>query len=334
MLRRTQPSRAALPRRSRSTRHLGLVVAWQIVLVVAVALALRMQIWSISLAALMLLAALLLTIPVNGRTLGRTVRTRRRFASRARHRLEHPDVAAELVPLAQWLPKLEVTEIKDAHDGEIGVVADGESWSGILEVTSDNSLFTDRGARLDLAVLGSLTRQDDVVFSGIQIVTYTVPGPPAPCFRRTRPPSTPTARSPGAPPRPPSAAPGSRCGSTRASASRPSTGAVRARSACSPHCASASTAPRRRSSATACPPNRSTRSASPTSSRWPPAPRTSPRRSAAARRGNTGPATRSSIRPEGSAASTTPQRPLPGPARRGGAVARDVRRHLADRLAG
>ena len=187
MLRRTQPSRVALPRRSRSTRYIGVVVAWQIVLVVVAALVLRMQIWSIAVAAVALLVALLLTIPVNGRTLGASVGTRRSFATRARRRVEHPEVPAELVPLAQWVPKLEVTQIKDAHDGEIGVVADGESWSGILEVTSDNSLFTDRGARLDLAVLGSLTRQDDVVFSGIQIVTYTVPGPAAAMLPPTSP---------------------------------------------------------------------------------------------------------------------------------------------------
>lgn len=177
MLRRTQPTRVALPRRSRSTRYIGIVVAWQIVLVVALVLILQLQIWSVALAALLLLAGILLTIPVNGRTLGSTVQTRRRFMARARRRIPEPDVAAPLIPIAQWVPGLELTQIKDAHDGEIGVVADGDSWSGILEVTSDNSLFTDRGAKLDLAALGALTRQDDVVFAGIQIVTYTVPGP-------------------------------------------------------------------------------------------------------------------------------------------------------------
>lgn len=177
MLRRTQQSRSALPRRSRSTRHLGLVVAWQVVLVAITVLVLQRQIWSIALAALVLLAALLLTIPVNGRTLTTTVRIRRRFAARRRGKVDTPDVAHELVPLAQWVPGLELTQIKDAHDGEIGVVADGQSWSGLLEVTADNSLFTDRGSNLDLAVLGSLNQQDDVVFAGIQVVTFTVPGP-------------------------------------------------------------------------------------------------------------------------------------------------------------
>ena len=96
-------------------------------------------------------------------------------------KVEEPDHGTDLVPLAQWLPQLELTQIKDAHDGEIGVVADGTSWSGLLEVTSDNTLFTDRGAELDLASLGALTRQDDVVFAGIQVVTLTVPAPREPC---------------------------------------------------------------------------------------------------------------------------------------------------------
>lgn len=177
MLRRTQPPRAAHPGRTRGTRHVGVVVAWQLVLVAVIALALQASVvWGVVAGAL-LLTALLFTIPVNGRTLGATVRIRRGFAARRRHRVETPDVAPELVPLAQWVPKLELTQIKDAHDGEIGVVADGESWSGLLEVNSDNPLFTDRGSRLDLSVLRSLTQQDDVVFAGIQVVTFTVPAP-------------------------------------------------------------------------------------------------------------------------------------------------------------
>ncbi|AQP48773.1 type VII secretion protein EccE [Tessaracoccus aquimaris] len=187
MLRKTPPPRSTLQRRTRSTRYIGMVVAWQVVLVVIVPLVLLRQPWSIGVAAALLLVAILLTVPVNGRTLGATLRIRRRFRARARHRVQRPDVAPGLVPLAQWVPKLELTQIKDAHDGEIGVVADGDSWCGLLEVTSDNSLFTDRGAKLDLAILGSLTRQDDVVFAGIQVVTYTVPGPAAAMLPATSP---------------------------------------------------------------------------------------------------------------------------------------------------
>ena len=180
MLRRTPPAGAALLRRTRSTRYIGLVVAWQVVLVAILALVLlapHLGFWLYGVAGIVLLGAIILTVPVNGRTLGSTVRTRRRFRARAKRAEVIPDVATALAPLAQWVPALEVTQIKDAHDEEIGVVGAGGSWSGLLEVGSDNSLFTDRGARLDLSILGSLTRQDDVVFAGIQIVTYTVPGP-------------------------------------------------------------------------------------------------------------------------------------------------------------
>lgn len=177
MARRTMPARGAMPRRIRSTRFIPLVVTWQVVVVVAIVLVLQWQIWSVALAALLLLTAMLLTIPVNGRTLLASMQVRRGFRVRAGSRVPFPDLAPDLVPLGQWLPRLEVTQIKDAHDGEIGVVADGDSWAGILEVSADNSLFTDRGAKLDLAALAALTRHDDVVFAGIQVITCTVPAP-------------------------------------------------------------------------------------------------------------------------------------------------------------
>lgn len=177
MLRNTQGARALMPRRARSTRYLPLVVAWQLVLVAVAVLAAQRQALTLVLAALVLLAALLLSLPVNGRTLWSTLRIRREFRRRAKARVEAAEHAPDLVPLAQWLPMLELTQIKDAHDEEIGVIADGSSWVGLLEVNADRSLFTDRGATLDLASLAALIRQDDVVFAGIQVVTYTVPGP-------------------------------------------------------------------------------------------------------------------------------------------------------------
>ena len=62
-------------------------------------------------------------------------------------------------------------------DGEIGVVADDDAWVGILSLASDDALIVDRGAGIDLSTLGELTRQDDVVFAAIQVLTMTVPGP-------------------------------------------------------------------------------------------------------------------------------------------------------------
>lgn len=175
MLRKTDG--LALQRRARSTRYLPMVVAWQIVLVAIALLVVQQEVWAYVAAGVVLLVAILLSVPVNGRTIPATLKLGSAFRRRSRQRVEHPDHASDLVPLAQWLPHLELTQIKDAHDGDIGVTADGTSWSGILEVTADHTLFTDRGAELDLNALGALTRQDDVVFAGVQVVTLTVPAP-------------------------------------------------------------------------------------------------------------------------------------------------------------
>lgn len=177
MLRSAPPARAQLPLRARSTRHIPVVVLWQVLLAGSLALAMLQQPWSYAVAAALVLLGILLTVPVNGRTLPRTLWHRYAFRRRRRAFVEDPDQPQDLVPLAQWLPELEVTQIKDAHDGEIGVVADGRSWTGILELTSDLQLFSDRGNQLNLAELGALTRQDDVTFAGIQVVTLTVGAP-------------------------------------------------------------------------------------------------------------------------------------------------------------
>lgn len=177
MLKSAQPAKAQLPLRARSTRHLPVVVFWQVVIVVALSLGALGRPWSIALAGLAVLVGLLLTVPVNGRTLPRTLAHRRAFRRRARRFVADPEQPSELVPLAQWLRELEVARIKDAHDGEIGVVADGSSWTGILELPSDLQLFSDRGNRLNLDALGGLSRQDDVTFAGVQLVTFTVGAP-------------------------------------------------------------------------------------------------------------------------------------------------------------
>ncbi|WP_296139509.1 type VII secretion protein EccE [uncultured Tessaracoccus sp.] len=177
MLKSAPMARSQLPLRARSTRFIPLVVFWQCVIVVAAALLALQQPWSAVLGASVLLLGILVTVPVNGRTIPRTLAHRRAFRRRQRTFQPDPDQPQDLVPLAQWLPELEVTQIKDAHDGEIGVVADGQSWTGILELTSDLHHFSDRGNLLNLAELSQLTRQDDVTFAGIQVVTFTVGAP-------------------------------------------------------------------------------------------------------------------------------------------------------------
>ena len=172
-----QHTTARLPMRARSTRHIPAALAWQVVVVAILLLLATRTWWGLGAAAMVLLAAILLSVPVNGRSLWATLRVYRRFAARRRNRIESPDLPADLVPLGQWLPRLQITQTKSAAGGEIGVVADGTSWAALLELTSDDVLIVDHGAELNLESLGDLIQQDDVLFAGIQVVTMTVPAP-------------------------------------------------------------------------------------------------------------------------------------------------------------
>lgn len=177
MARTTQLTTATLPVHARSTRYLPMAIFWQLVVVAALLLIARGQLWGYLVAGAVVLVAMLLTLPVNGRSLLSTLLAGRRYAARRRRRVADPDHPAELVPLGEWLPHLEVTQTRNVHGGEIGVVADGASWSALLELTSDDALLADRGAEFDLTSLSALSRMDDVVFAGVQVVTLTVPGP-------------------------------------------------------------------------------------------------------------------------------------------------------------
>ncbi len=172
-----QPSTPRLQMRTRTTRHIPAVLAWQAVVVAILLLLATRTWWGLAAAALTLLLAILLSVPVNGRSLLATLRVHRRFVARRRAWVETPDLPSELVPLGQWLPRLQVTQTRSAAGGEIGVVADGTSWAALLELTSDDALIVEEGVELDLESLGDLIQQDDVVFAGIQVVTLTVPAP-------------------------------------------------------------------------------------------------------------------------------------------------------------
>lgn len=177
MARTAQLSSARLPLRARSTRYLPMALFWQVVVVVALLFAAQRSLPGLVAAGAVVLLAMLLTLPVNGRSLFSTLRVRASYGNRRRNLVAEPEQPAPLVPLGQWLPHLHVTETRNVYGGEIGVVGDGESWTGLLEISSDDNLISDRGSELDLELLGALTRQDDVVFAGIQVVTLTVPAP-------------------------------------------------------------------------------------------------------------------------------------------------------------
>lgn len=122
--------------------------------------------------------SLLLGVSVRGRSLldwcGAALRYARR---RSDHVTDPGDMPVDLVPLAQWVPGLSVTQTRSAQGAEVGVVTDGRSWTAILALSSDDGLVADAGAKIDLDALRGLTRQDDIVFAGLQVVTYTVPSP-------------------------------------------------------------------------------------------------------------------------------------------------------------
>lgn len=158
-------------------RHVPMVLAWQLVVVTVLLVLATRTWWGVGVAAAVLLAAILLSIPVNGRSLWATVHLRQRFTARQRGLVDSPDLPSELVPLGRWLPRLQITQTRSAAGGEIGVVADGTSWAALLELTSDDVLIVDDGAELNLEGLGKLIQQDDVLFAGIQVVTLTVPAP-------------------------------------------------------------------------------------------------------------------------------------------------------------
>ncbi|MDO5286809.1 MAG: type VII secretion protein EccE [Actinomycetia bacterium] len=121
--------------------------------------------------------ALVLLVPVRGRSALGWARKAYRYAGRKPTSRVSAEMPEDLVPLAQWVPGLTVTQTSLGRGGELGVIADGEAWTAVLALTSDDELLADRGEAIDLDQLSGLTRQDDIIFAGVQVVTYTVPAP-------------------------------------------------------------------------------------------------------------------------------------------------------------
>ena len=120
---------------------------------------------------------LLLLIPVKGHSLPGWIRQWVRFARRKPIPNVPDAVPLDLVPLAEWVPGLTVSQTSAGRTGELGVIADGRAWTAVLALVSDDDLLADKGEKIDLDALSGLTVQDDIVFAGVQVVTYTVPAP-------------------------------------------------------------------------------------------------------------------------------------------------------------
>ncbi|MDN5725412.1 MAG: type VII secretion protein EccE [Propionibacteriales bacterium] len=131
----------------------------------------------IALALVALLVVLVLVVPVGGRSLGRLLLLRIGFAGRSPQTVNPADVPGDLVPLAEWVPGLSVSLTLTGRGEEVGVITDGNAWTAVLALSSDDNLIADKGEQLNLTAMEGLTTQDDVIFAGVQVVTFTVPAP-------------------------------------------------------------------------------------------------------------------------------------------------------------
>ncbi|WP_203567895.1 type VII secretion protein EccE [Aestuariimicrobium ganziense] len=176
---RPAPTTHRAPRRRGTLRGLTTALAWEFALVVIALVALLWRPTGLYLAGGLLVLLLVVGLPVvRGRSLLSLLASRWRFVRRRRARVTDPgDMPVDLVPLAQWVPGLQVNQTRSAQGHDVGVVTDGESWTAILALATDDALLSDSGERVDLDALKGLTRQDDIVFAGLQLVTYTVPAP-------------------------------------------------------------------------------------------------------------------------------------------------------------
>lgn len=146
------------------------------VALVVLAVLTRDMLW-ILLAAVILLLILLWVVPLGGRSIGQRIALRTGFARRKPHPVPTGEVPADLVPLAEWVPGLSVSLTLTGRGEEVGVITDGQAWTAVLAITSDDNLIADKGEQLNLTAMQGLTTQDDVVFAGVQVVTFTVPAP-------------------------------------------------------------------------------------------------------------------------------------------------------------
>lgn len=172
--------RAAI-RGSRRVRVLlpftGRAVAVEIGVAVVFLAVLTGRTWWIVAAAALLVVIVAFVVPIAGRSLGDRIRLAVAYARRQPTPVHSPGVPSDLVPLVEWVPGLSVSQTLTGRGEEVGVITDGTAWTAVLAITSDDNLIADKGEQLDLTRLAGLTIQDDVVFAGIQVVTYTVPAP-------------------------------------------------------------------------------------------------------------------------------------------------------------
>ncbi len=157
-------------------RHLLSALVIEVAVVVVVLLVLAGQYVAAGVVALLTVGLL---VPFAGQNAMQWLRQWAAYSRRKPAAFVAADVPEDLVPLAEWVPGLTVKQTSYGRDGQLGVVADGLAWTAVLALTSDDELLADKGDQIELEALSGLTRQDDIVFAGVQVVTYTVPAPTA-----------------------------------------------------------------------------------------------------------------------------------------------------------
>ncbi|NNG19752.1 type VII secretion protein EccE [Naumannella sp. ID2617S] len=167
---------APVQQRSWLLRHSGRLVLVEAVLLLALISLLAGSTLGILIGGLVLVLLLVFLVPVIG---GRSVTAwlRLRMAYARRRPVSGARVPVDLVPLAQWVPGFELSHTVGGRGEETGVISDGEAWCAVLALEADEDLLADSGAELDLGSLADLTTSDDIVFAGVQVVSYTVPAP-------------------------------------------------------------------------------------------------------------------------------------------------------------
>lgn len=177
MARSTTATAGRTPQRARLLTRVWLLVAVELMLLLGVLAALTRTAVGYVLAGVLVLLTLLLVVPLGGRSVLDRWRQRWAYLRRRPHDETEGDVPHDLVPLAAWVPGLSVSQTVTGRGEEVGVITDGTAWTAVLGLVADDELIADGGVELSLGELADLTVQDDVVFAGVQVVTYTVPAP-------------------------------------------------------------------------------------------------------------------------------------------------------------
>ncbi|MVA74816.1 type VII secretion protein EccE [Auraticoccus sp. F435] len=177
MARATSDTAALAPRRTGALTGLRPLVVAELLLLAALLSGLTGTVPGYVVAAVLVVVTVVLLVPFGGRSLLRRLRLRLAYLRRRPAPALDADVPYDLVPLAQWVPGLSVSQTVTGRGEEVGVITDGSAWTAVLALDADDELVADSGEELSLRELADLTVQDDVVFAGVQVVTYTVPAP-------------------------------------------------------------------------------------------------------------------------------------------------------------